>query len=234
MPFSIHTIYGQIFKLWRARRFKLFLLLINPVPSDVLIDVGGYPGFWAPYARRVKRIDTLNVHEVPWNNAQSPDHNIRTLVGDGCSLNMPDRSYEIGFSNSVIEHVGSWERQQQFALEIRRIAKALWVQTPAYECPVEPHYMTPLIHYFPRSWQKRLLRWCTVWGWLERPDSSRINEMVENTRLLRKHEMQRLFPDCEILTERLFGLIPKSYIAVRRKPAPSPVVPGDSTSAALS
>ncbi|HTQ51910.1 MAG TPA: class I SAM-dependent methyltransferase [Candidatus Acidoferrales bacterium] len=217
MPFSIHTIYRQVFKVWRARRFKLFLRLINPAPSDVLIDIGGYPGFWTSYPQPVKRIDTLNVHERTWNNAQFPNHNIRTLVGDGCALKMPDQSYDIGFSNSVIEHVGSREHQQQFALEIRRVAKALWVQTPAYECPIEPHYMTPLIHYLPLSWQKRLLRWCTVWGWIERPDTRQINEMVETTRLLRKSEMQWLFPDCEILTERLLWLIPKSYIAIRRK-----------------
>jgi hypothetical protein len=218
MAFSISTIYRQTSRIWRARRFELFLRLIRPAPSDFLIDVGGYPGFWTSHPQPVKRIDTLNVHEVQWNNAQFPNHNLRTLVGDGCSLKMPEQSYDIGFSNSVIEHVGSWERQRQFALEIRRVARALWVQTPAYECPIEPHYLTPLIHYLPHSWQKKLLRWCTVWGWLEHPDASRINEMVETTRLLRKSEMQWLFPDCEILTERLLWFIPKSYIALRRKP----------------
>jgi len=220
MSFNIHAIYRQGSKIWRRRRFKSFLRLINPGPSDVLIDVGGFPGFWTAYSQRVKRIDTLNLQEVPWNNAQSPNQNIRTLVGDGCSLKMPDRSYDIGFSNSVIEHVGSWEHQQQFALEIRRVAKALWVQTPAYECPIEPHYLTPLIHYLPRSWQKRLLRRCTVWGWIEHPNARQINEMVETTRLLRKSEMQRLFPDCEIMTERLLWFIPKSYIAIRRRHEP--------------
>ena len=81
------------------------------------------------------------------------------------------RAYDIGFSNSVIEHVGSWERQQQFASEMRRVAKSLWVQTPAYECPIEPHYMTPLVHYLPLSLQKLIIRWCTVRGWIDRPTS---------------------------------------------------------------
>ena len=43
--------------------------------------------------------------------------------------------------------------------------------------------------------------------------------MIETTRLLTRREMQVLFPDCQILTERILGLIPKSYIAVRRNPA---------------
>jgi hypothetical protein len=130
---------------------------------------------------------------------------------------MPDKSYDIGFSNSVVEHVGSWERQQQFASEIRRVAKALWVQTPAYECPIEPHYMTPFVHYLPHSFQKKILRWCTLWGWIECPTPEKINFMVETTRLLRKSEMRQLFPDCQIITERLLWIIPKSHIAIRRK-----------------
>jgi hypothetical protein len=216
MRFNIHKIYRQIFKIWRKRRFQLFLRLMSPKPSDILLDVGGYPEFWTLHPQPVRRIDSLNLHEVSWSPQQAPSHDIRTLMGDGCSLAMPDKSYDIGFSNSVIEHVGPWERQMQFASEIRRVAKALWVQTPAYECPIEPHYLTPFVHFLPRSWQKLILRWCTLWGWIERPNTEEVNSMVETTRLLRKTEMRRLFPDCEIVTERLLLLIPKSYIAIRR------------------
>lgn len=216
MALSIHSIYGQIFKIWRRRRFQIFLRLMRPKLSDILLDVGGYPGFWTSHPQPVKRIDSLNLHKVSWSSQRAPNHHIRTLVGDGCSLAMPDKSYDIGFSNSVIEHAGSWERQTQFAAEIRRVAKALWVQTPAYECPIEPHYIAPFVHYLPRSFQKLILRRCTLWGWIERPNADQIIAMVETTRLLRKSEMRQLFPDCQIVTERMLWMIPKSYIAVRR------------------
>ena len=218
MPFSIHTIYGQIFKVWRKKRFEVFLRLLKPQRSEILLDVGGYPGSWTAHPPQVRQIDSLNVHEVAWNPENAPDHNIRPRVGDGCALAMPDGGYDIGFSNSVIEHVGSWERQQQFASEIRRVAKRLWVQTPAYECPIEPHYMTPFVHYFPNSFQKKTVKWLTLWGWLTRPNPEQVNEMVDTTRLLRKSEMHKLFPDCEIITERMLWIFPKSYIAVRRTP----------------
>lgn len=217
MAFNIHAIYGQLFKVWRRKRFDLFLEWIQPSKSDILIDVGGYPNFWTSHPQSVERIDSVNIHEVVWNNTDAPDHNIRTLIGDGCSLEMQDKSYDIGFSNSVIEHVGSWERQEKFATEISRVAKRLWVQTPAYECPVEPHYLALFIHYLPRSFQKWILRWATPWGWIQRPTREQINEMVDTTRLLRKSEMQRLFPDCEIITERILGIIPKSHIAIRQR-----------------
>ena len=217
MPLNIHTVYRQIFKIWRRRRFQLFLRLMKPKLSDTLLDVGGYPEFWTSHPQPVKRIDSLNLHEVSWSPSHAPNRDIRILVGDGCSLALPDKSYDIGFSNSVIEHVGSWERQLQFASEIRRVAQALWVQTPAYECPIEPHYLTPFVHYLPPSLQKSILRWCTLWGWIERPNADQINSMVETTRLVRKSEMRQLFPDCEIVTERMLWIIPKSYIAIRRK-----------------
>jgi hypothetical protein len=218
MPLNIHSLYARIFRIWRRRRFAWFLRRLAPRPEETLLDVGGVPSFWTAQPQPVARIDTLNVHPVPWDAARHPHHQIRVLVGDGCALNLGAGEYDIGFSNSVIEHVGSWERQQQFAAELRRVARRLWVQTPAFACPFEPHYLTPFIHYLPPSWRRHLARNFTVWGWLVRPTPAQVEFMVSTTRLLGKAEMRELFPDCDILTERLFGIFPKSYIAVRGGP----------------
>ncbi len=218
MPFDINAIYQQIFKIWRTRRYKLFLDRINPQVSDILLDVGGCPETWTSNPQPVQRIDCLNVYEAHWNPKLAPRHNLRTLVGDGCALPFANKSYDIVFSNSVIEHVGSWERQSQFASEIRRVAQTLWVQTPAYECPIEPHYLAPFIHYLPAPVQKKSIRWFTLRGWIGRPTRAEVNEMVDSTRLLKKSEFRELFPDCEIVTERLLWIFPKSYIAIRRAP----------------
>lgn len=216
MAFSIHTIYEQIFRVWRKKRFALFLKLIQPSITDTLLDVGGYPIFWNSRAQFVKHIDTLNINTNYWNHGNTPNYKVDTIIGDGCSLSMADQSYDIGFSNSVIEHVGTWKRQQEFASEICRVAKSIWVQTPAYEFPIEPHYLTPFIHYLPKTIQKRGLRWLTIWGWIQHPNQNEIDKMVETTRLLRKSEMKILFPNCEILIERILLVFPKSYIAFRK------------------
>ena len=70
------------------------------------------------------------------------------------------------------------------------------------------------IHWLPRAWQRRLVRWCTGWGWLSRPSPERIEALLDELRLLDGQEMQALFPDCEIRRERVLGLT-KSYVAVR-------------------
>ena len=222
MSFSVHSIYQQVFKLWREKRIALFLERLRPRQSDVMLDVGGYPDVWVSRPQPVARIDTLNLYPVEWNPSVFPSHSMRTLVGDARHLSFPDRSYDIVFSNSVIEHVGGWESQKAFASEVRRVGKALWIQTPAFECPVEPHYMAFFIHWLPQGIQRVVVRWLTPWGWIERPVRKEIGRMISNTRLLKKRELKELFPDCEILTERLLGVLPKSYIAVRKDdPAPA-------------
>lgn len=215
---GIHRIYSLIFKVWRQKRFQLFRsLMVRREGAGAVLDVGGYPGFWASQEPVAAKIDCLNVHEVEWNPPAEATQAIKVVLGDGCAMpEFADDEYDLAFSNSVIEHVGSWENQERFAQEIRRVGRRVWVQTPAYECPIEPHYIAPFIHYLPKSWQMRLIPWVTVWGWVERPPASQVREAVETTRLLTRAEMRRLFPDCEILTERLLGILPKSYIAVRR------------------
>ena len=214
--FSIHKIYAWIFKIWRRKRFVLFVRLLSPQAAQRLIVVGGYPEFWAQHPAMLGSIETLNLDPVTWDSRDFPEHHIQVLVGDGCALEVPDKSYDIAFSNSVIEHVGSWSRQEAFASEMRRVGKAVWVQTPAFECPIESHYLAPFVHWVPGKFQRKIIRWLTPWGWISRPSASEVNHMVQTLHLLTKHEMQVLFPDCRIYTERLLGFIPKSYIAVRK------------------
>ena len=120
------------------------------------------------------------------------------------------------FSNSVIEHVGTFSREKQFAGELRRVGQRLWVQTPAYEFFIEPHFLCPFFHWLPVPWRIYMARWATLWGWLEKPRAQKSREMVEEIRLLKKKEFQELFPHCEVITEKMLGILPKSYIAVRK------------------
>lgn len=212
----MQKVYQFVFRFWRSKRMQLFEKTLEPSADEIMIDVGGYPWFWCKREQKVKQIDCINLHEVKWDSNAYPHHRINVFVGDGCCLDSNDKAYDIAFSNSVIEHVGDWERQQSFASEIRRVGHKLWVQTPAYGCPVEPHYIGLFVHWLPVCVRRKLIRWVSLWGWLNRPDQSDIDESIAFTRLLTKRQMKRLFPDCQILTERLFFVFPKSYVAVRR------------------
>lgn len=185
---------------------------LKPSAGTRILDVGGFPGTWREGSGGAS-IEILNRHEI---DAPDPDFpaEIDLVIGDGCALDYEDDHFDVVFSNSVIEHVGSWERQQAFAAEARRCGRALWIQTPARSFFIEPHLIAPFVHYLPHALQRRLLRHCTPWGLITKPSREQVDAFLRDTRLLGHDEMRALFPDCTILRERLFGMT-KSYIAVR-------------------
>ncbi len=211
---NIHGIYNRISPWFRKRRLAKFQALLQPTAETTILDVGGYPGCW-PESDCPAHVTCINIDPFPGFVATSR-RVMRT--GNGCALEFGDQSFDIGFSNSVIEHVGTWENQQKFASEIRRVGGRLWVQTPARCFFIEPHLIAPFIHWLPKRCQRPLLRWFTVWGWLTRPTPAQVDGFLAEVRLLTFGEMQSLFPDCRIERERFLVIFTKSYIAVRHQP----------------
>lgn len=130
-------------------------------------------------------------------------HKIRYIDGDACAVEgFAERSFDIVFSNSVIEHVGPADKQAEFAREVRRLGHSYWVQTPSKWFPIEAHCGMPFWWFYPASvrryaierWRKKLPAW---------------TEMVEGTTVLTKSDLQGLFPEATILVETSFGM-PKS------------------------
>lgn len=176
-------------------------------PDAPVLDVGGTPYPWNLVSYR-GRVTLLNL-SLPEERPEGFDF----IAGDGTRLDFADGAFDTVFSNSVIEHLTTWERQVELAAEARRVGRRLWIQTPARIFPFEPHFFAPFIHWLPMSWRLRLAPF-TPWGLMKRGASDDLEQMVREIRLLSHSEMKRLFPDCEIRTERFLGW-PKSYIALR-------------------
>ena len=207
---NIHKIYGFFLPYFRKRRYRRFAATFHPGPNSTILDVGGYVWNWDSNLCEA-RITVLNL-DVP--AVAAVRGNISVVRGDGCRLPFASGSFAIGHSNSVIEHLSSWDNQVAFAREICRVATQVWVQTPARWFLIEPHLLTPFIHYLPKSWQRHLLRYFSIWGLVTKPSPRQIEELLLEIRLLTFAEMRQLFPDCEIRRERFFGLT-KAYVAVR-------------------
>jgi hypothetical protein len=97
------------------------------------------------------------------------------------------------------------------------VGQRYWVQTPNRYFPLEPHLLTPFVHWLPGNLQRAWVTKWTIWDWIERPSQDRrdyyIHHFLEDIRLLSASELAALFPDAEILRERSFGGT-KSLIAV--------------------
>ncbi len=140
------------------------------------------------------------------------------VVANACQLPYADRSFDLAFSNSVIEHVGGWHEQVRFAEELLRCGSQMYLQTPNKWFPIEPHLLTLFIHWLPFSVQRRLVRWCSIWGLVTRPDMRTIDACLKGLKLLSRVEVEQLFPGCDIRYERLLGLV-KSFVVTNERGA---------------
>lgn len=209
----------------RARRMGPLIELIRGTHQEKgtveLLDAGGRKNYWDLLP--VGFLQAHNVHVTILNLPEDlkgygdDDEIFSHVEGNACDLSeYRNNHFDIVHSNSVIEHVGGWHNVKRFAAEMRRVAPALFIQTPNFWFPVEPHFVMPFIHWMPRPLRETIVRnFRTGHFGRRQPDyDAAISYIDEAARLLDRRAYRILFPDCEILTERFF-LFPKSLIAIR-------------------
>lgn len=206
----------DIQKKIRKKRVEMFVRLMHPKDSWKILDVGGACPTWEQSGMEIFQVTLLNLEASMLSSRV--EGRITSMVGDATNLPYNDLSFDLIYSNSVIEHVGSAKNRKKFATEALRVGHALWIQTPAREFLFEPHYMAFFLHWFPRSWQSRMLRWGSLWGWLNKPTKDQCDDYVRYNQMLAYKDVQEMFPGCRIIKERFFGLT-KSYMVVRMHPS---------------
>lgn len=210
MP-SIHDVYRPFLLRFRRARMLLLQEQFQLTPSTRVLDVGGTLFNWT-LAPVMPTLTLLNVGPRP---ADLPDH-VAYVQGDARQMpSLADNLFDLVYSNSVIEHLGDLESQRRMGAEVRRLGSSYFIQTPDPRFFVEPHLLTPFVHYLPRRACRALLRHGTVWGWLTSPTAEQCDGFMAEVRLVREPELQAIFPDSIIHVERWLGM-PKSLIAMKR------------------
>jgi hypothetical protein len=210
---NVHTFYQLALRPFRKKRMALFSRRFAVNHGISVLDVGGGAFNWT-LLKELPRLTILDIYEhsnkVPW---------ARYVVGDGCSTQFENGSFDIVFSNSVIEHVGGIDRQRQFAAECIRCGRNFFVQTPNRWFPIDTHTLLPFVHWLPQRFFRKLIRLSPRF-WFFKPDPPDLEDF-RGMRLLGKKDLKELFPDAEIIEEKLMG-ITKSLIAVSRKMGTGP------------
>jgi Methyltransferase domain len=195
----------------RKRRFAFFTALLEQTPRPIkLLDVGGTEGFWRSLHFQT---DDVQITLVNLEKQNTSLKNISSVVGDAKQMrDFPNQSFDVAFSNSVIEHLCDFNGQRKMADEVRRIGRRYFVQTPNRNFPMEPHFLFPFFQFFPLSARIWIASHYRV-GWYCRPnDPAAAKREVEAIRLLNRREFQSLFPEAKFYQERFFGII-KSFTA---------------------
>lgn len=198
----------------RRARFELFLSLLRRLDGHVeILDIGGTQEFWNLMTDGNPgdvRVTLLNIDRQPVSSSR-----FVSTVGDARSMpQYEDNSFDVVFSNSVIEHVGSYENQRRMANEVMRIGKRYFVQTPNKRFPLEPHFLFPYFQYLPGAIRAQLVHRFDV-GWYKRiPSLVKAREEVDSIQLMTRRRFADLFPGATIYDERILGLT-KSFVAYR-------------------
>lgn len=204
---------------FRRRRTERFLRLVDPIlarKGEVhVLDVGGTIDYWRTLE---PLLGDRNIRFTLVNLGASTQEEGRFSLRGGNACAMPeyaDNSFDVVHSNSVIEHVGHWSEMRQMAGEVRRLAPAYFLQTPNIGFPIEAHFGLPFIHWLPEPLRAAIL-FAPKGKFVPRdaPYDSAI-EMVQRVVLLSRGQVAHLFPDAEIVAERVAGLA-KSWIAIRQ------------------
>ncbi len=191
----------------REKKYWLFRKLLRPTPRMCILNVGAtgthlgltdqFEAFY-PYPDRVigGGLSFVDVQDYARSFPR-----VKAVVFDGCALPFADRSFDIVFSNAVLEHLPTWKAQQRFAAEVRRVGRAWFVSTPNLWYPVEPHYHLPFVQFLSQSRQQRLVR---ALG----------KQPYPVLRLLSRRRLGQLFPSSAVVGCRV-TFYPETLIAYR-------------------
>jgi hypothetical protein len=208
---------------FRTRRFRYVESMIRALLEErdeiSVLDVGGRLAYWEmlPTDLRSKvHVTVLNfAAELADDGSLDTDLRISASEGDACAMpQYADRSFDLVHSNSVIEHVGSYQNMIRFADEVRRVGRAYYVQTPNYWFPIDPHYAVPFVHWLPDPLRARLFSTMNV-GLASKVDYKFALVRIDDCRIVSRPLIRTLFPDGRHSAERFLLAWVKSLIVSR-------------------
>lgn len=213
----------------RQRRAKMFLDHFDLTSETKILDLGGWNGVHIHAVLENSPVQPANVYiaDIDGQAVQQASERfgfVPVVIPEAGPLPFPDKFFDIVFCSSVIEHVtvpkdSVWtlvsgrifreeaqRHQGEFAREIIRLGNGYFVQAPYRWFPIETHSWLPFVSYLPRRLQVPLLRFTNRY-WVKQTSPDFYLPTVK--------DMQRYFPEANILEERVLGLT-KSLIAYQR------------------
>lgn len=224
----IKKMFKKYHEKWAREKFDFFLKNMQLSQHQTILDMGGGDG---SYMDRFK--DSLNnfkviiadIDEKAMQIARTKGYNIAKIDAANNRLPYHDQEIDCVFCNSVIEHITipkdqlwsdrsrsenffneAFQIQEKFSTELRRVAKKYYVQTPHRAFPIEAHTWFPFVGYLNRKNQLRVIKIINKF-WVKKTEP--------DWNLLDEHQMQKLFPDAEIIVWKKYGF-KKEIIALKK------------------
>jgi hypothetical protein len=211
--------YGIKFRSERISPFLAEIKNCHQLNGEVrILDIGGTREFWDIVD--VQELKGMNVKitlvNVPGaENRKENDDIFIFAQGDGCNLEAyKNVDFHLVHSNSVIEHVGDWQRMKMFAGEVNRLGQGYSIQTPNFWFPIEPHFIAPFFHWLPKVVRVWIMLHTGLGHHQKAKNVDEAVQTVESARLLNTRMLAALFPEAEIRKEK-FLFLTKSLTAIK-------------------
>jgi SAM-dependent methyltransferase len=200
-------IFSKLSRISRARKLELFDKIMNPTSPMKLLDVGAQIH---PDNNEVRQLidiypwkDNISVVNISAEHIATIKRyypQIEAVVGDACELPWPDKSFDVVYSNAVIEHLGSFEKQKRMAAEIMRVGKRWFVTTPNRWFPFEFHMRLPLVTWL---FGDGYLRIGNIISYNHLRGRYMIGVKRSDLRLMSASELRKCFPGSNIIKQRV-------------------------------
>lgn len=207
IAFNMRRKRGDLFREFIEQRF-------GHAKSLRIVDLGGTELFWKSVGFDFLRERGIKITLVNKKDLAIENQDLFEAVTADATQFGPHAKYDVCFSNSCIEHVGTISDMKRFSDAVRNAADTYFVQTPSFNFPVEPHFFFVAFHWLPLSVRAWLLRTFSFGHHTRLPDYLGSFMVAQSSQLLTRRLFAAIFHDGRIVRERFFGLT-KSYIAVK-------------------
>ncbi|KKO20953.1 MAG: class I SAM-dependent methyltransferase [Candidatus Brocadia sp.] len=145
----------RVSKYNRDRKWRAFLKEISPSPILRVLDIGfseneysGTDNYIEKHYPYPNMLTALGIDAPIKFKERYPS--VNSVQYNGAKFPFEDKAFDVTWSNAVIEHVGSRDKQLLFLKEIKRVSRRAFFTTPNKYFPVEVHTRTMLLHYLPK------------------------------------------------------------------------------------
>lgn len=202
----------------RRRMYDVFVERLKPTEQDRALDLGTanlpepLENIFELYYPHKSKITAAGTEDCSFLEKSYPGVKFVRLAA-GRPLPFADDEFDVGFSNAVIEHVGSRERQAQFLSELIRVSRRCFLTTPNRWYPVELHTRLPFLHWLPAPMFRRI---AAALGF-------EFYASEENLNLMSQSEMLGLLPErrdglkVTVLRNYFLGLASNLMLVIEKK-----------------
>ena len=138
----------------RRAMFDFFMANLRPSAAETVLDLGAtslpepQENIFELYYPHPGRTTAAGTEDASFLEQRHPGLKF-VRIESGKPLPFADNAFDVGFSNAVIEHVGSRANQALFLGELIRVSKRCFLTTPNRWYPVELHTRLPFVHWLP-------------------------------------------------------------------------------------